>query len=208
MSVSFIATLTAVLILGDHTIGIFFAASGDIRLLIAVQAGRRNDHRPLELHHAMRNDRHRRIRHGEVDHHVGIRFANNAQRNADLANARDQARVFAQQRMIGRLQCRDNLKARILRRQRGDPLPHPSRRYRESRVSCPYVTDHLAAASRRRLLSNRHLIRPIWPGYLLDQLFNSIARTISSRSFATCTARLAKAARFTPRLPSTSLNSS
>ena len=110
---SFIATLTAVLMLGDQTIGIFLAALRDVFLLIGVEAGRGDDDRPLELE-AMGDDGDGRVGHGEVDHHVGIRFADDAQRHADFADAGDQARILAQQRMIGRLERGDDLKPRIL----------------------------------------------------------------------------------------------
>ncbi len=122
---SFIATLTAVLMLGDQTIGIFLAALRDILLLIGVEAGGGDDERPRELE-AVGDDGDGRVGHREIDHDVGIRFADDAQRHADLADAGDQAGVLAQQRMIGRLERGDDLKARILRGQRGDALAHAS----------------------------------------------------------------------------------
>ena len=104
---SFIATLTAVLMLGDQTIGIFLAAFAMYsccslsRPVVATTNG------PLELD-AMRDDRHGRVGHREVDHDVGVRFADDAQRHADLADAGDQAGVLAQQRMIGRFERGDD----------------------------------------------------------------------------------------------------
>ena len=103
MSVSFIATLTAVLMLGDQTIGIFLAAfvryacCSLSRPVVATTSGR-------DALDAMRDDRDGRIRHREIDHHIGVRFADDAQRHADLADAGDQPGIFAQQRMIGRLE--------------------------------------------------------------------------------------------------------
>ena len=73
---------------------------------------------------AMGDDGHGRIGHGEVDHDVGIRFADDAERHADFADAGNQAGILAQQRMVGRFERGDDLKARILRGQRGDPLAH------------------------------------------------------------------------------------
>ena len=125
ISVSFIATLTAVLMLGDQTIGIFLAALRDVRLLVAVEAGRGDDDRPLNSD-AMGDDGDGRVGHREIDHDVGARFADDAERHADLADAGDQAGVLAQQRMIGRFERGDDLKPRILRGQRGDPLAHAS----------------------------------------------------------------------------------
>ena len=127
MSVSFIATLTAVLMLGDHTIGIFcaaflrYACCSLSRPVVATTNGRD------ELD-AMRDDGDRGVGHREVDHDIGIRFADDAERHADLADARDQAGVLAQQRMIGRFERGDDLKLRILRGERSNSLAHASRR--------------------------------------------------------------------------------
>ena len=98
ISVSFIATLTAVLMLGDHTIGIFLAAFAMYaccslsRPVVAMTNGRDCN--------AMGDDRYCRIRHGKIDHYVGIRFTYDPQRYANLADARDQPGIFPQQWMI------------------------------------------------------------------------------------------------------------
>ena len=203
---SFIATLTAVLMLGDQTMGIFLAALRDILLLIGFEAGRGDDDRAREFD-AMGDDGDGRVGHREVDHHVGIRFADDAQRHADLADAGDQAGVLAEQRMVRRLQCGDDLKARIGRRQRGDALPHPA----------GGTVDGEFHGNRRPIVGQVHVCRELlrsrpsngtWTVRVQFQLFNSIAWMISSRLFSTCTARLANAARLTPRLPRTRLNSS
>ena len=110
ISVSFIATLTAVLMLGDQTIGIclrrlaMYSCWSASRPVVAI------DQRPLELD-AVRDDGDGRVGHREVDHDVGIRFADDAERHADLADAGDQAGVFAEQRMIGRFERGDDLES-------------------------------------------------------------------------------------------------
>jgi hypothetical protein len=72
------------------------------------------------------NHRDGRIGHRKINDHVGIRFADDPHSNAYRPDAGDNARVFAQQRMIGRFQRRHDLKPRIRNGQRGDTLTHPS----------------------------------------------------------------------------------
>ena len=83
----------------------------------------------------MRDDRHRRIRHREIDHDVGVRFADDAQRHADFADAGDQARIFAQQRMIGRLERRHDLEIANLSPPARSPAAPSVRPHREWQVS-------------------------------------------------------------------------
>ena len=54
------------------------------------------------------------IGHREVDHDIGPRFADDTERHADFADAGDEAGVFAEQWVVGRFQCGDDLEARIL----------------------------------------------------------------------------------------------
>ena len=121
--VSFIATLTAVLMLGAQTIGILLGGFADVLVLVGVEAGRGDHQRLLELD-AVLGDGDGGVGHREVDHDVGVRFADDAQRHADLADAGDQSGVLAQGRMIGRLERGDDFEARVLAGDGGDALAH------------------------------------------------------------------------------------
>jgi hypothetical protein len=63
----------------------------------------------------------------EIDDNIGVRFANDAKRNADVTNAGDQAGIFSQKRMVGRLERRDHLKSWIFHCEGRNPLTHPPR---------------------------------------------------------------------------------
>src|SRR5262249_13125876 len=129
------------------------------------------------------DDRHRAFRRGEVDDDV--RAARQGQlrrdRNAQRADAGQVAGVAALVRMSGGINGRDDGQLVVLVSQHDDPLAHPPARPVDRDVCL-----HGWSAA----------------GYV----YTSIALMISSRSFDTCTARLAKFARRTPRLPSTSSN--
>ena len=109
--------------LGDQTIGIVLRGLGDVGLLIAFEARRGDDERPLEFD-AVSDDRDRGVGHGEVDHDVGAGLADDAERHADFADAGDEAGIFAEQRVIGRLERGDDLEARVLRGEGRDALAH------------------------------------------------------------------------------------
>ena len=104
---SFIARLTAVLMLGAQTIGICCGGLADELVLIGFETGGGDHERLLEFE-AMLGDRDGGVGDREVDHDVGVRFADDAERHAELADAGDEARVLPQRRMIGRLECGDD----------------------------------------------------------------------------------------------------
>ena len=100
--------------------------------------------------------------------------------HADLAQAGDLADVAAQLRVAADFQGGAEGQLLVLVGQLHDPLAHPA-------AGAVDADDGFHVKPR-------------------VQEYTSIALMISSRSLGTCTARLAKVARRTPRLPSTSSN--
>jgi hypothetical protein len=84
------------------------------------------DHQRLAKLEAMRDHGNRRVGDGEVDHNVGLVFADDGQWHAKLAHAGDEPGVLAKLRVTGRLQRSDDLNVHILAAERHHALPHAS----------------------------------------------------------------------------------
>jgi hypothetical protein len=76
----------------------------------------------------VRDDSDRGRRHGKIDDDIGSGFADDADRHADITDASDEAGIFAEQRVIGRLERGNDFKARVLRGKGRDSLAHPASR--------------------------------------------------------------------------------
>ena len=102
ISASLIVRLTARLMLGDHSSGISWAAARSLLHLRFVEAGGGHHQRNLLLP-ADFEERFGGRRHGEIDHHVDGRLKRGRERHADAADAGHEPGVFAQARMLRRV---------------------------------------------------------------------------------------------------------